>query len=100
MKDKKYKLIGIAILLVGGYLIFKKIKDSKKTTENNDVNDALKDEYIDTILSDSRTTTENKSFLQTQKTSYLKDWARAVKANQSVFTSSGVKYNMIGGKKV
>ena len=97
MKNTKYKILGLAILIIGGYYIFQKIKKDKNL--NNDT-DALKQAYIDTILSDSRTTNEGRSFLETQNTSYLKDWARAVKANQAKFTSSGVVYSLIGGQKV
>jgi len=97
MKNLNYKYIGLAILIVGGYLIYQKVKKAKSST--NDI-DALKESYIDTILSDSRTTTEDRSFLETQSTPYLKDWARAVKANQARFTSSGIVYSLIGGQKV
>lgn len=99
MKNTKYELIGIAILLIGGYFIYKKAKETKELS-NNPTTDELKSSYIDTILADKRTTSGDRATLETFSSSYLKDWARAVTANQAVFTSSGVKYNLIGGKKV
>jgi uncharacterized protein YxeA len=63
MKNTKYKILGLAILIIGGYYIFQKIKKDKNL--NNDT-DALKQAYIDTI-------NERRSFLETQNTSYLKD---------------------------
>jgi len=103
MKNYKYQIIGGLILLAGAIYIFKKVKEAKDLVENSknvapEVENQ-KESDIDTIINSGKFT-GLRSTLQTFKPNYLKDWARAIANNQSVFTSASVKYNTQGGKKV
>jgi hypothetical protein len=103
MKKYKFEILGIAILLVGGYFIFKKIKETKELANNNqNVSPEVENQResdIDTIINGGKTS-GLRSTMQTFGTAYLKDWARATLANQETFTSKGVKYYTMGGSKV
>lgn len=102
MKKYKFEILGITILLVGGYFIFKKIKEAKDLVSNSQnvapAVESQKESDIDTIVNSGKYN-GLRSTLQTFEFSYLKDWARAVLNNQSVFTSKGVKYKTQGGLK-
>lgn len=101
MKKYKFEILGIAILLVGGYVIFKKVKEAKdlaNRTTNPEVADK-KESDIDTIINGGKYD-GLRSTLQTFEASYLSDWARAVLNNQPQFTSKSIKYNTNGGKRV
>jgi hypothetical protein len=103
MKKYKFEILGIAILLVGGYVIFKKVKEAKDLANANqnvapEVADK-KESDIDTIVNAGKYN-GLRSTLETFEPSFLSDWAKAVLNNQSVFTHSKVKYNTSGGRKL
>jgi hypothetical protein len=103
MKKYKFEILGITILLVGGYFIFKKIKEAKDLANNSqNVSPQVanqRESDIDTIINGGKTA-GLRSTLQTFDSAYLKDWARATLTNQETFTSKGVKYYTMGGSKV
>jgi hypothetical protein len=103
MKKTKYELIGIAILLIGGFIIFKKVQEAKDLANSNQNTSPevsnQKESDIDTIINAGKFN-GLRSVLQTFEPAYLKDWARAVLNNQTQFTSKSVKYNTDGGRKV
>jgi hypothetical protein len=103
MKNRKYEIIGLAILLIGGYVIFKKVKEAKDLVNNaqNVAPEVLnqKESDIDTIVNAGKFN-GLRGTLDAYSPSFLKDWARAVLNNQAIFTHSNVKYNMLGGSKV
>lgn len=103
MKKYKFEILGIAILLVGGYFIYKKVKEAKDLANSNqNVSPEVasqKESDIDTIINGGKFG-GLRSTLMTFEPAYLKDWARATLNNQSVFTSKNVKYNTQGGLKV
>ena len=103
MKNTKYEFIGIAILLIGGYIIFKKVKEAKDLANSNqNISPEVanqKESDIDTIINSGKFG-GLRSTLQSFEPAYLKDWARAVLNNQSTFTSKNVVYNTQGGLKV
>lgn len=103
MKNRKYELIGIAILLIGGFIIFKKVKEAKdlansKQNVSPDVANQ-KESDIDTIINGGKYT-GLRSTLQTFQPAYLRDWAKAVLNNQTQFTHKKIKYNVQGGGKI
>jgi hypothetical protein len=103
MKNRKYELIGIAILLIGGFIIFKKVKEAKDLANSNqnvspDVANQ-KESDIDTIINGGKYT-GLRSTLQTFQPAYLRDWAKAVLNNQTQFTHKKIKYNVQGGGKI
>jgi len=103
MKNTKYELIGIAILLIGGFIIFKKVQEAKDLANSNqnvspDVANQ-KESDIDTIINGGKYT-GLRSALQTFEPAYLRDWARAVLNNQTQFTHKNIKYNVQGGGKI
>ena len=103
MKNTKYELIGIAILLIGGFIIFKKVQEAKNLANSNqnaspDVANQ-KESDIDTIINGGKYT-GLRSTLMTFEPAFLKDWARAVLNNQTQFTHKNIKYNVQGGKLI
>lgn len=103
MKKYKFEILGIAILLIGGYVIFKKVQEAKDLANTNanvapEVSDK-KESDIDTIINGGKFT-GLRSVLQAFEPAYLSDWARAVLNNQAQFTSKSVKYSTNGGKRV
>jgi hypothetical protein len=103
MKNRKYEIIGLAILLIGGYIIFKKVKEAKDLVSNTknvapEVTNQ-KESDIDTIVNNGKYN-GLRSTLLAFSPSFLKDWARAVLNSQTVFTHSNVRYNTQGGLKV
>jgi hypothetical protein len=103
MKKYKFELLGFSILLIGGYIIFKKVQEAKdlansKQNISPDVANQ-KESDIDTIINAGKYS-GLRSALQTFEAAYLRDWARAVLNNQYQFTHKNIKYNVQGGGKV
>jgi hypothetical protein len=102
MKKYKFEILGATILIVGGYLIYKRLKEAKDLANNQNVSPetaSQKESDIDTIINGGKFK-GLRSTLMTFEPAYLKDWARATLSNQAVFTSKNVKYNTQGGLKV
>lgn len=90
MKNKTYIAISVAILAIGGYLIFNKlIKQPNRT----------KPENISIIVSNNFH--ENKSgILSSFEDSFLNNWATAVLSGKKTFFYKNKEYNTQGGTSI
>ena len=103
MKNKKFELLGLVILLVGGYYIYKKIKEVKDLANTSQIASPeatdKKESDIDTIINSSKFGGA-RSVLQSFDAGYLSLWADAVLNNKSTFTFNKAQYNTQGGTRV
>jgi len=102
MKKYKYEILGLAILIVGGIYLFKKIKEvkdlSKTTTFTPEVEDK-KASDIDIIINANKFAGA-RSVLQSFNADFISAWADSVLNKKSTFTYNKKQYNSNGGKAI
>lgn len=89
MKNKVFQIVTLAILLGGGYVIYKRVKA-------NSTADSISN--IDTIINSGNHS--NRAFISTFQPEFLSAWASAIKNNQPTFVFNGKTINTKGGKTV
>lgn len=85
-----FQVVTIAILLGGGYVIYKRIKTN--TTSADSIAN------VDTIINAGKHS--NRRFIETFQPEFLSAWATAVKANQPTFVFNGKTIKTQGGTTV
>ncbi len=88
-KETIYKIIGASILVIGGYIAYKKLQTKPTSTSLSD---------IDVIVNSGNSS--SKEGLAKLGSDYVSVWATAVKNAQPVFLFNGKKYNTNGGTAV
>jgi len=89
MKNKKYIWISVAILAIGGYLVFKEFKKPKQRT---------KEENVKIIIENGKH--ENPKFISEFESDFLNTWSNSVLEGKSSFLYKGKAYNTQGGTSV
>lgn len=89
MKNKAYIWVALAILGVGGFLIYKELKKVKVLT---------KSDSIDIIISNEKH--NDKNVISSFEDAFLGVWANAVLEKQEVFKYNGKTYNTQGGRAI
>jgi predicted RNA-binding protein with PIN domain len=97
MKNK-YEILGVAILLVGGYYIYKKIQDVKKSADKNNSPEALAQKEIDVNIIYNNNNTRDINVLRTFGADYLNAWSTAINQEKDNFVLDGKKYSTQNGK--
>ena len=89
MKNKAYIWIALAILGIGGYLVYKEFKKPNKLS---------KSESIDIIIENGKHA--NKETISKFNANFLIAWASAVIKGEKTFTYNGKSYQSQGGTAV
>ena len=89
MKNKAYIWIALAILGIGGYLVYKEFKKPNKLS---------KSESVDVIIENG--SHSNRDFISTFETGFLMTWANAIIKGEKTFTYNGKSYQSQGGTAV
>lgn len=85
-----FQVVTIAILVGGGYAIYKRIKTN--TTSADSITN------VDTIIDAGKHA--NRNFIETFKPEFLSAWATAVRENKPTFVYNGKTINTQGGSTV
>lgn len=88
-KEMIFQVVALAILVGGGYAIYKRVKANLTTNGQSD---------IDTIISSGNH--PNRAFISTFQPEFLSAWANAIKAGQPTFVFNGKTINTKGGSTV
>lgn len=89
MKNKTFQIVALAILLGGGYVIYKRVKAN--STEDAKSN-------IETIISSGNHS--NRAFISTFQPEFLSAWATAIREGKATFVFNGKTINTKGGSTV
>lgn len=84
-----FQVVALAILVGGGYVIYKRIKTN--ITGEGATN-------VDTIINSGNHA--NRKFIETFQPEFLSAWANAIKAGQPTFVFNGKTINTKGGSTV
>ena len=85
-----FQVVALAILVGGGYAIYKRIKTNTTSA------DSIKN--VDTIIDAGKHA--NRNFIETFKPEFLSAWATAVRENKPTFVYNGKTINTQGGATV
>ena len=89
MKNKAYIWVALAILGVGGFLVYKELKKVKVLT---------KSDSVDIIISNGKH--NDKNVISTFEDAFLGVWANAILEKQEAFKYKGKMYSTQGGKAI
>ena len=85
-----FQVVALAIIVGGGYVIYKRIKTN--TTNAESVSN------VDTIIVAGKHS--NRKFIETFQPEFLSAWAKAIKENKTTFVYNGKTINTQGGRTV
>jgi len=88
MNTKKGIYLGLAILAIGSYMVYKKLFSGK----------ASKEDSASVIAKAGKHS--NFKFLMTMEADFLKAWVKAIEIEESSFNYNGKEYNTNGGTTV
>jgi hypothetical protein len=89
-KEMVFQVVALAILVGGGYAIYKRIKTNTTSA------DSIKN--VDTIIDAGKHA--NRNFIETFKPEFLSAWATAIRENKPTFVFNGKTINTQGGSTV
>lgn len=89
-KEMIFQVVALAIIVGGGYVIYKRIKTN--TTNAESISN------VDTIIDAGKHS--NRNFIETFQPEFLSAWAKAIKENKATFVFNGKTINTQGGSTV